>query len=346
MKKETLLEIILGTVGGLIFAVGMCMCLIPEWNLFAAGVVVAVVGFIVLLCIIPVFDNMKKFIKKIFVPNALIGFVAFNFGMALLIYVFSAHLENTTLAYVSYLASTYALIIFCVWFYKSSRTGSEAIRTKSVAYKFYKTNSQKFAKISLSISFLANFIYGTFKLAMGIYYKSAWFITFAVYYLLLCTIRGSLIKAVHRKNFGSDVRKEYEKMKHTGMTLLILDVVLAGMVILIMRQGRTISYPGYVIYLVALYDFYIIITAFINVFKHRHETSPILAASKCVNLTVAMIMMISLEVAMMTHFGRGDEIFRTIVVSCTGLGVCAINSFMAIWLILKSDKSRTNLNRS
>ena len=34
MKKDTLLEIILGTVGGLIFALGMCMCLIPKWNMF------------------------------------------------------------------------------------------------------------------------------------------------------------------------------------------------------------------------------------------------------------------------------------------------------------------------
>lgn len=57
MKKETLLEIILGTVGGLVFAIGMCMCLIPEWNMFKAGVVVAVVGFIILLCIIPVYKS-------------------------------------------------------------------------------------------------------------------------------------------------------------------------------------------------------------------------------------------------------------------------------------------------
>ena len=28
MKKETLLEIILGTIGGLVFAIGMCMCLL------------------------------------------------------------------------------------------------------------------------------------------------------------------------------------------------------------------------------------------------------------------------------------------------------------------------------
>ena len=57
MKKETLLEIILGTTGGLIFAIGMCMSLIPEWNLFKVGVVVSVIGFFILLCIIPVYRS-------------------------------------------------------------------------------------------------------------------------------------------------------------------------------------------------------------------------------------------------------------------------------------------------
>ena len=55
MKKETLLEIILGTIGGLVFALGMCMCLLPEWNLFTQGVVVSILGFIILICIIPIY---------------------------------------------------------------------------------------------------------------------------------------------------------------------------------------------------------------------------------------------------------------------------------------------------
>ena len=37
MKKDTLLEIILGTIGGLIFAIGMCMCLVKEWEMFIPG---------------------------------------------------------------------------------------------------------------------------------------------------------------------------------------------------------------------------------------------------------------------------------------------------------------------
>jgi len=57
MKKETLLEIILGTIGGLVFAIGMCMCLLPEWNMFTAGVITTIIGFIILLGIIPVYKS-------------------------------------------------------------------------------------------------------------------------------------------------------------------------------------------------------------------------------------------------------------------------------------------------
>jgi len=55
MKKETLLEIILGTIGGLFFGIGMSLCLVREWNALKAGVVVSIIGFIILLCIIPVY---------------------------------------------------------------------------------------------------------------------------------------------------------------------------------------------------------------------------------------------------------------------------------------------------
>ncbi len=66
MKKETLLEIILGTIGGLIFAIGMCMGLIPEWNMLKEGIIVGVIGFIILLCIIPIYrkNHPKTKVKK------------------------------------------------------------------------------------------------------------------------------------------------------------------------------------------------------------------------------------------------------------------------------------------
>ena len=55
MKKDTLLQIILGTIGGLIFAIGMTMGLMKEWDLLIPGIVVGVIGFIILLSIIPIY---------------------------------------------------------------------------------------------------------------------------------------------------------------------------------------------------------------------------------------------------------------------------------------------------
>lgn len=107
------------------------------------------------------------------------------------------------------------------------------------------------------------------------------------------------------------------------------------MIILIIKQNQIITYPGYLIYIVAMYDFYLIISALVNVFKYRKKNSPILISSKCINLTVAMI---SLEVAMIYQFGSNDSNFKLVMTSCTGLGVAIINSFMAVYMIFKSNK--------
>lgn len=48
MKKVDFVSLVLGTIGNLLFALGMCMCLIPEWNAFTPGVVTAGVGAVVL----------------------------------------------------------------------------------------------------------------------------------------------------------------------------------------------------------------------------------------------------------------------------------------------------------
>ncbi len=90
MKKETLMEIILGTIGGLIFAIGMCMCLILEWDLFKVGVVVSIVGLIILLCIIPIYkkehpSTTSKKINLSFVLAFVIGIIGaliMGFGMS------------------------------------------------------------------------------------------------------------------------------------------------------------------------------------------------------------------------------------------------------------------------
>ena len=49
MKKSAFVNLIIGTIGGLLCALGMCMCLLPEWNAFGIGVVCTAIGLVSLL---------------------------------------------------------------------------------------------------------------------------------------------------------------------------------------------------------------------------------------------------------------------------------------------------------
>lgn len=60
MKKSTFIAMILGTIGGILFALGMCMALIPEWNAFRPGVIMGVIGAVVLLIMVLIWRKMEN----------------------------------------------------------------------------------------------------------------------------------------------------------------------------------------------------------------------------------------------------------------------------------------------
>ena len=59
MKKENFVSMIMGTIGGILFGIGMCMCLLPAWGVFTPGVVMGGVGAAVLLAMLIVRRKMQ-----------------------------------------------------------------------------------------------------------------------------------------------------------------------------------------------------------------------------------------------------------------------------------------------
>lgn len=59
MKKSNFAALILGTIGGVFFALGMCMALIPEWGMFSQGIVCGAIGLVVLLITVLVWRKME-----------------------------------------------------------------------------------------------------------------------------------------------------------------------------------------------------------------------------------------------------------------------------------------------
>lgn len=60
MKKSSFVAMILGTIGGIFAAIGMCMCLLPEWNAFKPGVAMGCIGIVILLIMVAVWRKMEN----------------------------------------------------------------------------------------------------------------------------------------------------------------------------------------------------------------------------------------------------------------------------------------------
>lgn len=59
MKKSNFVALILGTIGIVFFALGMCMALIEEWAMFNKGIIAGVIGLVILLITVFVWRRME-----------------------------------------------------------------------------------------------------------------------------------------------------------------------------------------------------------------------------------------------------------------------------------------------
>ena len=59
MKKSNFTALVLGTVSGVLFALGMCMALIPDWNAFKPGIIFGALGIILGLITVIIWRKME-----------------------------------------------------------------------------------------------------------------------------------------------------------------------------------------------------------------------------------------------------------------------------------------------
>lgn len=90
MSKKDFVSLILSVVGGILFALGMCMALLPEWGAMTQGIVIGVIGLAVLLVMVMVRRRMDGKPAIVFngkaIAATLFGIVAavvFGVGMCM-----------------------------------------------------------------------------------------------------------------------------------------------------------------------------------------------------------------------------------------------------------------------
>lgn len=60
MKKSSFVTLLFGTISSVLFALGMCMALLPEWNAFNKGVVLGAIGLVLGLITFIIWFKMEK----------------------------------------------------------------------------------------------------------------------------------------------------------------------------------------------------------------------------------------------------------------------------------------------
>lgn len=301
-------------------------------------------------------EILKKIFSKAFCRSPLLTILISIPAYALVIYVLASGMENSIISYLAYALSAYALVI--------TITGTAGIigrirrgidshpLVKKLhgipAFERYLYEAEFRTKTALYQGLAVNLVYAGIKLFSGICYHSVWFITLAVYYFLLAVMRFSLILFVRGRGDSEEDRLlELRRYRLCGIILLFMDWALAGIIILVVHQNSSFEYPGMLIYVMALYTFYANITAVINVIKFRKYKKPVLSAAKVINLTAALVSMLSLETAMLTQFGAAeDPVFRQIMTASTGAGVSMIVLGMAVSMITSSTKQLKLIKKS
>lgn len=60
MEKCSFVALIMGMVSGVLFALGMCMAVLPEWNASREGMILGSLGIVLGVITLPVWRKMEK----------------------------------------------------------------------------------------------------------------------------------------------------------------------------------------------------------------------------------------------------------------------------------------------
>ena len=270
-------------------------------------------------------NRVKMLARRLLHPPAWVLLIASPAVFAALAVVFIAGWNDDPLAGALYGLSAYCLLAWALAApglagrLKRAALSNRAVRRAldSGFGRRYLGDISFRGRVSLYQGMSVNFLHVVFRTVVGIRYASAWFISMAVYYLALGGIRLGLVWSGLRG--GAD--EEKRAYRRTGWLLLGLNIPMGGMIVQMVLMGAGYSYPGYVVYLSAMYTFYIAIRAVVDLVRFGRLGSPLLSAAKALNLVAAMMSVLGLQTAMLAQFSQEGEAFRCTMNAITGASV-------------------------
>lgn len=283
-------------------------------------------------------ERFRKIAMRLLFPPLVLTLILIPVAMVLVIYVLAGGQSNTTLAYVSYGLSAYALVVLCLRLPRWTK-GFRRLKTENKYVHRYLTDVHWRMKLSLYLSLTINVLYALLQLGSGFYYHSIWFYALSGYYALLAFMRFFLLKDAVHTELGVNRMEELGRYRFCGIVLMVINLVLAVIVAYIVWLNRGFAHNEILTIAMAAYTFFAVTMAVKNVIRYRCYKSPVMSAAKAISLTAALVSLLSLETAMLNAWGSADSpLFRQIMTGATGGVVCVIVHALAMYMIVRSTK--------
>lgn len=290
--------------------------------------------------------NWKKIGRALLFPHVAVLFLLLPVAAVLLVYAMTRLAESEPLRIASYLLAFYTLVLWCVRipetfrFFKGFRDGNRYIRT-------WRDDPRLRINVTLSGSAVWNGAYAALQLGIGLYHRSAWFLSMGVYYALLAGIRLSLVHYTLRHVPGEEPEKELRRYRACGWVFLLMNLALTGMMVYMLRDGRTMRHHEITTIALAAYTFTSLVMAIVNVFRYRRYNSPAMSAAKAVSLAAACVSMLTLENVMLSTFsGAGMAAqTRTLFLALSGGTVYGFIIVMAVYMIVQANRRLRDMEK-
>lgn len=207
------------------------------------------------------------------------------------------------------------------------------------AIRAYRTDLWFRAEASVYISTGVNITYSMYQAMIGLTQKSAWFDALAVYYILLTVTRLLMLHYIrHEAEDGIEELRRYRKCGWM-MLILTLFILIIG---LIMNNGGSEpkEYPGHMIFVIGVFTLYTLINSARNLWNYRKLESPLISASKSVNLAAALVSLYAFEAAVFAEFRTliRPAVITLFNVSTAGIA-CLVVGYMSLHIIVRASRA-------
>lgn len=255
--------------------------------------------------------------------------------------------EGTPVAYLSYALSAYALVAVCASLVATRPLARlrTALPAGSLVERIVADEDFRARAIFLASSAL-RVVWTVLNAVMGVRLRSAWYVTLAAYYLMLSIMRGSLVRHLRNEEGAAVTRPEARTQRRCGVALIALTVMLTGMTVLLNSHKGGFSYAGNLIYAMAAWTFYSLVTNVVRFVRAwgSEGAGLFLSSAYAVRLAEVLVSLFALEAAMLAEFSSPDrDAFNIAMINGTGAALFAILTLTGIGLIRRANRALREL---